>query len=247
MKTKPVSDEELLQEMQAALTNYPNLSLSQIRTIVKGRSSRIAKAYHSLVTPEENKRRKTFVKAQRQQKYLEENLLKGLNDYVNNIELSLEEVAKQIKIRPATLSQYIKQELGEKKFSKISAIKRSYQRHLLNPKTRVVSPRPNTKKYVDPKGYVLVPTPCWMKRENKYSYEHQVVMLEALKMDSLPKGWIVHHINEDKTDNRLDNLALMTQQGHTAHHQGNSHPLSKLTMWEYEEFMTWKSRQTTAT
>lgn len=34
----------------------------------------------------------------------------------------------------------------------------------------------------------------------------------------IPAGLLVHHINHDKMDNRLANLALMTPQAHSEHH-----------------------------
>ena len=246
MKAQPKSEEELLQEMQEALIAYPTLPLSQLRQIVPGRSARIAAAYYTLVSPEEHKKRKTFLKQQMQKEHLENVLPKGLLTYIENISLSLEEIAKTLKVRPATLRQYIQEQIGETEFQRISGLKRSYQKTKVTPKCRIVTPKSCIEKYVDHHGYILVPTPCWMKRENKYSYEHQVVILKQLGLEELPAGWVVHHINGDKTDNRTDNLALMTVAGHTIHHAGCIHPLSKLTMWEYEEFMIWKSQKITA-
>lgn len=247
MKTQPKSDKDLLMDMQQALTDYPNSPLSELRKILTGRSSRIAQAYHQLVSKEEHARRRTHTKAAMQAQHYANALPQGMKLYLQNIELSLEEVAKDVKVRPSVLATYIKEQEGITQFQKVSSLKRSYQKTQLHPKERVVTRRKDTQRYIDPKGYVLVPTPAWMERENKYSYEHQVVMLKHLGLGALPSGWVVHHVNEDKTDNHLDNLALMTNSAHMAHHHGNTHPLSKLTMWEYEEFMTWKSKQTTAT
>lgn len=42
----------------------------------------------------------------------------------------------------------------------------------------------------------------------KYAYEHRIIML--LVHGSLPKDIQVDHINHDRTDNRLENLRLVT-------------------------------------
>lgn len=52
---------------------------------------------------------------------------------------------------------------------------------------------------------------------NGYAYEHLVVWCSA--GNSRPgKDEILHHINEDKTDNRIGNLSLMKRGVHNAHH-----------------------------
>ena len=53
-----------------------------------------------------------------------------------------------------------------------------------------------------PEGYRQI------KAGKKYVYEHRVIML--LVHGSLPKGIQVDHINHDRTDNRLENLRLVT-------------------------------------
>ncbi len=42
----------------------------------------------------------------------------------------------------------------------------------------------------------------------------------------IPKGYVVHHKDEDRLNNALDNLELMTHQQHSAHHN-QRHPLTK--------------------
>ena len=52
----------------------------------------------------------------------------------------------------------------------------------------------------------------------RYAYEHHVVWW--LKTgDLIPDGWVIHHKNEDKRDNRFRNLELKTVAVHTSEHQ----------------------------
>lgn len=64
--------------------------------------------------------------------------------------------------------------------------------------------------------------------------EHRLVIEKQLGF-ILPKCFDVHHINGDKGDNRVENLAIMTHKAHTILHnkqgrgqkKGNEHPLFK--------------------
>ena len=54
---------------------------------------------------------------------------------------------------------------------------------------------------------------------NGYAYEHIVVWVSA--GNPRPKrGEILHHKNEDKTDNRIGNLELLTRAEHNRLHNG---------------------------
>lgn len=54
---------------------------------------------------------------------------------------------------------------------------------------------------------------------NGYAYEHLLVWIAAGRRPP-GQGQTLHHENEDKTDNRLENLELLTRPDHAAeHHQ----------------------------
>jgi hypothetical protein len=55
---------------------------------------------------------------------------------------------------------------------------------------------------------------------NGYSYEHLVVWCAAGRPRPL-RGWVLHHKNGVKTDNRLDNLECITRAEHNRLH---AHP-----------------------
>lgn len=52
---------------------------------------------------------------------------------------------------------------------------------------------------------------------NGWAYEHIVVWVSAGNQRP-QRGEILHHINDDKTDNRIDNLRLMTRAEHNRLH-----------------------------
>ena len=52
---------------------------------------------------------------------------------------------------------------------------------------------------------------------NGYIYEHKLVIISAYGIEYI-KGKIIHHINGDKTDNRLENLEVISRCSHNKHH-----------------------------
>jgi HNH endonuclease len=70
---------------------------------------------------------------------------------------------------------------------------------------------------------------------NGYTMKHRTIMMKALGLSAWPEGWEVHHIDGDKLNNELDNLALVTKSGHQKLHKQK---LGRLYLWEKETFGT---------
>lgn len=80
------------------------------------------------------------------------------------------------------------------------------------------NPNFNGGKYTDDKGYIRILMPNHPSNIKGYVYEHRIVMEEVLGRN-LQSWETVHHINEIKIDNRVENLYLCTFAEHSAIHR----------------------------
>ena len=67
-------------------------------------------------------------------------------------------------------------------------------------------------RYIDSRGYVSV----WVA-PGLYRREHRIVV-ESLLGRKLQRDEVVHHKNGDKTDNRPENLEVLSNSDHVRHH-----------------------------
>lgn len=79
----------------------------------------------------------------------------------------------------------------------------------------------NRGKMLSPEGYVKmrVGRAHPLADPNGYAYEHRLVIAAA--GIQIPDGYVIHHKNGDKTDNRLENLEVVARGVHNAHHNIN--------------------------
>ncbi|MGL5904871.1 MAG: HNH endonuclease signature motif containing protein, partial [Cetobacterium sp.] len=101
-----------------------------------------------------------------------------------------------------------------------------------------------TKQIFNGKPYYL----CGKYFQNDGERLHRTVY--AYHKGPIPKGFAVHHIDEDRSNNNISNLMLMRSGEHTSHHHhGKSKPMPEETLnaaaeWHgSEEGLVWHKEQ----
>ena len=74
---------------------------------------------------------------------------------------------------------------------------------------------------INVKGYILVYAPGHPSARNGYVYEHRLVAEKTLNR-ILRMEEVVHHLNGKKSDNRPENLRVMTKSEHAKEHGGET-------------------------
>lgn len=76
----------------------------------------------------------------------------------------------------------------------------------------------------DGKGYILIMKPDWFtgRKGSKHIFEHHAVYCQANGLTEVPEGMVIHHKNGIKTDNRPENLEMLSNSDHMTLHHGVS-------------------------
>ena len=79
------------------------------------------------------------------------------------------------------------------------------------------------------KGYIQILCPDHPRADSSgYVMEH-IVIFERETGIEIPQNCCIHHLNGNKSDNRIENLCMMTHASHTVfHHKGVSHSLEAI-------------------
>ena len=102
--------------------------------------------------------------------------------------------------------------LGLRKSKEIEFINRSIS------KSRENASNWNGGKYITKKGYRMVLIPGHHRADKRGHVLEHIVVWENANNLKVPDGYVIHHINENKLDNRPINLKLMKFGEHTAYH-----------------------------
>jgi len=84
-------------------------------------------------------------------------------------------------------------------------------------------------KLINSRGYIKIYGPYFTEGQYGFIYEHRFIMEQFLGRRLRPHE-NVHHINEIKVDNRIENLFLTTNSEHTSlHREGKTQSLKRRT------------------
>lgn len=75
-------------------------------------------------------------------------------------------------------------------------------------------------KYRGASGYVVIKKPEWYtaRKTKNNAYEHVIIMCQLLGLTQIPAGFVVHHLDRDRANNKPDNLTLLTLEAHARLH-----------------------------
>lgn len=138
--------------------------------------------------------------------------------------MTMNDICKEVKLENYVVQDVIKNNFSEEYINNRKS--RIYRRSKIACKNPMFGLRGDeTSQWIggivdDGNGYDMVKKPEWYtgRKGSDYVFLHSVVVCQALGITEMPKGFVVHHIDGNKKNNNIDNLALMTNSGHGVLH-----------------------------
>lgn len=145
----------------------------------------------------------------------------AIKDLYENTELPMMQIATKVGVGSKVVWNYVKKNYSHE--YRVSRKAGCYSQSKMGDKNPMLGKHPGNFKgeCSDGKGYLTVVRPSWYTVRKGYCrvFKHHVVMCEHLGITTIPKGYCIHHIDGNKTNNSIDNLMLMTMSAHTKLHQ----------------------------
>lgn len=142
------------------------------------------------------------------------------------MDYSIETLGKMLGATPHTVSVVVKRAMSAKEFDRLK--RANYSRSKTGENNPMMGVRYAAERILR-QGRAAV----W--NGSGYTHEARIIVAKSLGLKELPEHWSVHHIDGDKTNDSLDNLALVTKRGHQKLHK---QLLGRLYRWEKEKFGT---------
>jgi hypothetical protein len=108
-----------------------------------------------------------------------------------------------VSARCKTCSSIIAKERYMNNKDDICAAAREYRKHHIDNRDRI---------FIDESGYVCIVLKGKHYREHRYIWERS--------NGPIPDGYVIHHIDGNKTNNNIENLQLLSKINHTRIHNG---------------------------
>lgn len=166
-------------------------------------------------------------------------MIQGACNLYLNTNTTLQTIAKTFKLEYWELQEILNSNFTEEEQKirkrKLYSLSKTDSKNPMKDRTGLN--HPNYKGIVDDgNGYLMCLKPDWYtgRIKSNYVFVHTLVMCEALNITELPKGFVIHHINGDKKDNNISNLALLTMGAHTKLHSIQNNMCKVQRLFKYE-------------
>lgn len=146
-----------------------------------------------------------------------------IKNYIEQTELTLQAIADTLSIHYKVVYRVWRTYSAEyRKTRKVKNYSRSKVGDRNPMKNKCGELHPNFKGIVsDNKGYLMVLKPEWYtgRKRSKHVFQHSVIFCENMGFTEVPKGYCIHHCDQNPHNNEFSNLIMMTLGEHQKLHR----------------------------